>query len=85
MAPKLTPKHVYLPTFTAMSVKYATQIMSHTVAAAISTLSTLGHLPASAFKTAEFIDKFDKLFNAFNNISITSSQQCKHALSITHI
>ena len=83
MAPKLTPKHVYLPAFTAMRVKYATQIMSHTVAAAISTLSTLGHLPASASKTAKFIDKFDKLFNAFNSISLTSSQPFRHALSNT--
>ena len=36
MTPKLTPKHIYLPAFTAMTVKYATQIMRHTVVAEIS-------------------------------------------------
>ena len=80
MAPKLTPKHIYLPAFTAMTVKYATQI---TIAAAISTLSTLSHLPASASKTAKFIEQFYKLFNAFNSIFLTSSRPFRHALSNT--
>ena len=83
MAPKLTHKHIYLPAFTAMRVKYATQVMSHTVASGISTLSTLGHLPPDASKIAKFIDKFDQLFNAFNSVSTSSSQQFRHAISST--
>ena len=39
MAPKLTHKHIYLTAFTAMRVKYATQVLSHTMASGISTLS----------------------------------------------
>ena len=33
MAPKLTERHIHLPPFTNMSVKLATQVFSHSVAA----------------------------------------------------
>ena len=81
MAPKLTHKHIYLPAFTAMRVKYATQVLSHTMASGISTLSVLGQLPSAASETAKFIDKFDKLFNAFNSVSLSSPQQYRHAIT----
>ena len=32
MASKLTHKHIYLPAFTAVRVKYVTQVLSHTIA-----------------------------------------------------
>ena len=83
MAPKLTHKHIYLPAFTAMRVKYATQVLSHTVASGISTLSVLGQLPSAASETAKFIDKFDQLFNAFNSVSLSSPQQYRHAITAT--
>ena len=46
-------------------------------------LSTLGYLRAGASKTAQFIDKFDKLFNAFNSVSVTISQPFRHAITNT--
>ena len=66
MAPKLTDKHLDLPPFAAMRVCLATQVISHTVAAGILTYVTLGKLPDEAMATAEFVEKFDGLFDCFN-------------------
>ncbi len=79
MAPKLTPKHLELPSFMSMRVHLATQILSHSVTAGISTLVTLNHLPTSAMKTAEFVEQFDTLFNAFNSKSMRSTRKMGHA------
>jgi len=48
MAPKLTQNHV----------------LSHSVAAGISTHVSLGGLPPDAMHTAHFIEKLDQLFNS---------------------
>ena len=81
MAPKLTDKHITLPPFTAMRVNLATQVLSHSVAAGINALCNMEHLPDDASDTAEFIETFDQLFNAFNSRSLTSSHKYKGALS----
>ena len=81
MAPKLSEKHVTLPPFTAMRVNLAAQVMSHSVAAGLSTLSHANKLPADAEHTAQFIENFDQLFNAFNSGSLKSHQKMRHALS----
>ena len=52
MAPKLKDKHIDLPPFSTMHVNLAAQILSHSVAAGISTLVNLKHLPESAVYTA---------------------------------
>lgn len=49
-----------------MKVKYATQILSYTVAAALCTYVSLNVLQTSAMGTAEFIFKFDNLFDCVN-------------------
>ena len=67
MTPKLTDKYLTLPPFAAMRVNLATQILSHSVAAGIDTLCSLGNLPDEASATAEFIETFDQLFNVFNS------------------
>ena len=56
-----------------MQVKLATQVLSHTVAAAISTYVSVGILPASAAGTAEFITTFDKIFDCLNSSSVKSA------------
>ena len=81
MAPKLKDKHIILPPFSAMRVNLAAQVLSHSVAAGIHTLCALKHLPDEASATAEFIETFDQLFNAFNNASLNSSHKYKNALS----
>ena len=81
MAPKITENHIRLKPFASMRVNLATQILSHSVAAGISTYTAWGKLDAEAKFTAEFIDMFDKLFNCFNSNSVKSSQQFGHALN----
>lgn len=80
MAPKLTDKHIILAPFAAMRVNFAAQVLSHSVAAGINTLCALNHLPEEASSTAEFIETFDQLFNAFNSTCLSSSHKYKHAL-----
>ena len=61
-----------------------TQVLSHTIASGMSTLSVLGQLPSAALETAKFINRFNyKLFNAFNSISLSSPQQYSHAITAT--
>ena len=80
MAPKLTDKHITLPPFSAMHVNLAAQTLSHSVAAGINTLCALNYLPNDASVTAEFIETFDQLFNAFNSDGLKSSHKYKYAL-----
>ena len=61
MAPKLSKGHFDLDSFSKMRVRKAAQ-----VAAGIYTCTSMGKLPAEAAYTAEFIEKIDKLFDAFN-------------------
>ncbi|GFO01450.1 transposable element p transposase-like protein [Plakobranchus ocellatus] len=67
MAPKLTKRHILVPTFADLNVKLAAQVLSHTVAAGITTMIKPNAIPPTASATAEFIDSFDKLFNCFNS------------------
>ena len=80
MAPKLTPKHIELPPFSAMRVRLATQVLSHSVAAGISALTSLGQLEKEAIETAKFIEQFDSLFNVFNSRSLSASHALKSAI-----
>ncbi|KAK7465210.1 hypothetical protein BaRGS_00037614, partial [Batillaria attramentaria] len=48
LAPKLTDTHLNLPPFSPMSVKLAAQVLSHSVAAGVSTLVQLKVLPTDA-------------------------------------
>lgn len=52
-APKLTEKHIWPSNFCKMKVKYASQILSHTVAAALYTYVSIVRLASSAVGTAE--------------------------------
>ena len=81
MAPKLTNKHVDLPPFSSLRVKYASQILSHSVAAGISTMVSLQAMPEEAQHTANFISKMDKLFNSFNSQMLSSSAPMRGAIS----
>ena len=83
MAPKLTDDHISLPMFTKMRVNLAAQVLSHTVAAGISTLHRLKYISEEAKTTATFIETMDQLFNAFNSSGLTSRQKFGHALTNT--
>ena len=55
-----------------MRVFLASQILSYTVSAEISTYVALGKLPDEAIDTAKFINKIDGLFDSFNSRSLWS-------------
>ncbi|GFO06525.1 transposable element p transposase [Plakobranchus ocellatus] len=80
LAPKLTKNHIYLPPFSKLRVKYATQVLYHSVAAGLSFVGTLKNDP-NLIATANFIDRFDKLFNVFNSGTCHFKQPMAHAFS----
>ncbi|KAK3801951.1 hypothetical protein RRG08_064545 [Elysia crispata] len=70
-----------MPPFANLSVKLAVQILSHSVAAGITTMVHYGDLPPEAMATAHFVEEFDKLFNCFNSSSRTGKAPMSHAIS----
>ena len=70
-----------------MKVKFPTQVMSHTVAAAICMYVSLGLLPPTAMGTSELIEKFDSVFDCVNSSTLHSTKKLKCAISdqTTHI
>ena len=80
MAPRLTAKHINLPPFAFLRVKLTTQVLSHSVAAGMCTLSSLGKLPAEAMDIAMFIERMGMLFNCFNSAALSSKSKMRHAL-----
>lgn len=84
MAPKLTKRHIELPLFAKLRVKYATQVLSHSVSAGISFVASMkGDDNANA--TALFIEKFDMLFNCFNSRQLKSNKKMGNALNDYHV
>ena len=69
MTPKLTDRHIMLLPFTAMRVNFAVQFLSLFVATGINILCAWKYLPDEANAIAEFVETFDKLFNAFYSAS----------------
>ena len=66
-----------------MKVKYATQVLSHTVAASLCTYISLGVLPPSAKGTAELLLKFDSLFDLVNSSKLHSPKKLKTPITET--
>ena len=81
-APKLTERHVHPNNFAKMKVKLATQTLSHTVAASICTYVSLGVLPPSAMGTAEFVSKFDSLFDSVNSSTLNSAKVLRRPITV---
>lgn len=74
-APKLTSTHLKPNSFEKMKTKYATQIFSTTVASSMNVSIRFGHLPADAYKTAEFVSKMDNFFDLLNSSSNYASKK----------
>ena len=72
--PKLTKKHLSPNNFEKMKVKLATQVLSHTVSAAMLMAVSGNLLPPSAAGTAEFVAKFDEIFDCLNSSSLRSKK-----------
>lgn len=81
LAPKLTERHITIPPFSAMRVRLATQVLSHSVAAGIATLCELEKMESDARPTAEFIEHFDSLFDVFNSRVLRTSKKMRSAVT----
>ena len=79
--PKLTDRHMYLNGFTKMKVKYATQVLSHSVAATILMSVSLNALPQNAAGTAELVSNFDSIFDCLNSSSTKGPKIFRRAIS----
>ena len=79
LAPRLTSKHIELPAFSKMKVKYAVQVFSRSVASGLETHAVL--LSGHGSDTAEFISAFDDLFDALNSSQRSCVKKFKCALS----
>lgn len=62
-----------------MKVKYAAQVLSSSVASAINTMISLGHLPASAKDTSEYVEKLDATFDIFNSSCVKRKNPSRNA------
>lgn len=77
MVPKLTQIHIKPNNFQRMKVKYATQVLSATVGAAISTCISKGLIEGRASGTVNFIEKMDRLFDMLNSSGTGTKNQHK--------
>lgn len=84
MCPKLTSQHIFPTDFDKMRVKYATQIFSRTVSAAIGTvIETCGFRNCSkevAVSTKTFLSKIDQVFDCMNSGSLNSDNFYRSAI-----
>lgn len=82
---KLTDVHIHPNNFQKMSVKYAVQIFSGTMAAAIKTAIDTNQIQSEyAQSTADFIEIVNDLFDALNSRTLYSVKQCSCALNDTN-
>jgi len=79
---RLTKKHVHLPPFASMRVRFATQVLSHSVAVGIKTLAQVKQLTGQAQRNYMAAAKFCKNFDGiFNSKLLKDSHKLKSALS----
>lgn len=80
---KITPCHLTPTNFQKMRVKYASQIFSKTVAAAIKTATLTGQLKTStSLNTAEFIANVNDIFDSLNSRVLNERNPYRQPLSV---
>lgn len=88
MCPKLTRQHIFPNSFEKMRVKFATQIFSKTVAAAIRTVVETTKFTKSsnelALSTATFLEKIDKIFDCLNSGTLYGDNCYRSALQLNN-
>ena len=82
LAPKISEKHVEPPPIWGkMKVKLATQVLSHSVSAAIKTYEACNDFDPSSLGTAEFCSMMNGIFDVLNSNTLLSPCPLKKALS----
>lgn len=72
LCPKLSNDHIYPNNFQKMKVKLASQVFSHSVAAALNTYIDFQFLPQDAKITAKFIKNMNDLFDLLNSCHLNN-------------
>lgn len=87
LAPKLTESHIKPNIFEKIQVQFATELLSHTVATAISCYIDFQALPEPAKETVKFIKLMNDLFDILNSSSVHSTCEYQQAFcgSVTQI
>lgn len=71
MCPRLSDKHIFMNSFDKMKVSLATQVLSHSCAAAIKSLNHQNvfseYLKKNVLPTALFLEKMDSIFDCMNS------------------
>ena len=81
-APKLSDAHLEPPAiYGKMVVRYATQILSHSVAAGIDTYIAQGLLPAEAKATSKYCHRMNDIFDILNSSQVRAILPFKCALT----
>jgi len=81
LAPHLTDTHFDVSSVTKMRVKYAVQVLSHSVVAGINTHISTSHLKSEAKYTADFIEKLDTLFDLLNSTQTFGDKPARRAIT----
>ncbi|KAF2879279.1 hypothetical protein ILUMI_26897 [Ignelater luminosus] len=80
---KITPAHMSPSNFQKMRVKYAAQIFSYTVSAAIKTASITKEVNSvTALDTADFIENINDIFDALNSRVLHDPNPKRRPLSV---
>lgn len=79
MAPKLTTMHVFLKDYSKMKVKLATQLLSHSVYAGMSSMISSKILKVDARPTALFVKNIDDLFDLVNISKLNEDKPSRNA------
>ncbi|GFO24151.1 transposable element p transposase [Plakobranchus ocellatus] len=74
LCPELIQRHIVLKNFSKLRVNLAVHILSHSIAADITTMVNFSTLPPEAISTAHFAENFDQLFDCFKNKAHRSKQ-----------
>lgn len=83
LLPKITDQHIHLPKFGGkMKVKLASQILSHSMSAAMKTLIANKLLPPHAVPTQVFCAKMNRLFDILNSVTFTSKTPYRQGLKL---
>lgn len=72
LCPRLTDNHIFPNNFEKMKVRYASQVLSHSVAVALNTYIDFGVLSIEAKPTAIFIQKMNDLFDLLNSCHLNN-------------
>ncbi|QQP54169.1 Transposable element P transposase [Caligus rogercresseyi] len=81
LCPKLSDAHFNMSAFGAkMKVKYATQVLSSSVAAAIATYVNLGALDKTADETSDFCQRINDIFDLLNSSRKEGKTKFQNAL-----